>query len=112
MDKEIYDIAVIAKEALENKKAEDIKVLELGELSNIASFYVIASGSNINQLRAMSDAVEEKLTNAGLKLSHIEGYRTGTWILLDFGNILVHLFNKEERELYKLERVWSDAKEI
>lgn len=112
MSEKILDAAKIAQEALEDKKAEDIKVLDLIGLSNIADYFVIASGNNSNQLRAMADQVEEKLFKAGFKLNHSEGYQGGTWILLDFGSLLVHLFNKEERTFYSLERVWGDAKEI
>ena len=106
------DAAKIARDALEDKKGEDIKVLDIKGLSNVADCFVIASGNNPNQLRAMADEVEEKLFKEGYKLHHSEGYTGGTWILLDFGNILVHLFNKSEREFYSLDRVWGDSKEI
>ena len=105
-------MANIAKDALDEKLGKDIKVLDLRGLSNIADFFVIASGSNPNQLRAMADLVEEKLFKAGLKLHHSEGYTGGMWILLDFGNIIVHIFNSEQRDFYSLDRVWADAKEI
>ena len=106
------DAVKIARDALEDKKGEDIKVLDIKGLSNVADCFVIASGNNPNQLRAMADEVEEKLFKEGYKLHHSEGYTGGTWILLDFGNLLVHLFNKSEREFYSLDRVWGDAKEI
>ena len=106
------EAAKIAREALEDKKGEDIKVLDIRGLSNIADCFVIASGNNPNQLRAMADEVEEKLFKEGYKLHHSEGYTGGTWILLDFGNLLIHLFNKSEREFYSLDRVWGDAKEM
>ncbi len=106
------EAAKIAREALEDKKGEDIKVLDIKGLSNIADCFVIASGNNPNQLRAMADEVEEKLFKEGYKLHHSEGYTGGTWILLDFGNLLVHLFNKSERDFYSLDRVWGDAKEM
>ncbi|MEA5085339.1 MAG: ribosome silencing factor [Lachnospiraceae bacterium] len=112
MNLDFKEAARIAQEALDDKKAEDIKVLDLQGLSNITDYFVIASGNNVNQLRAMSDNVEEKLFKAGYKLHHSEGYQGGAWVLLDFGNIIVHLFNKEEREFYSLDRVWGDAKEI
>lgn len=104
--------AKIAQVALDDKMGEDIKVLDLKGLSNIADYFVIASGNNVNHLRAMADEVEQKLFKEGVKLHHSEGYNGGTWILLDFGNLLVHLFNKEERNFYSLDRVWSDAKNI
>lgn len=113
MTKTILEAVNIAREALEDKKGEDIKVLDLQGLSNIADYFIIASGNNVNQLRAMADAVEEKLyKEAGMKLHHSEGYQGGTWVLLDFGNVIVHLFNKTERNFYSLERVWGDATEI
>lgn len=108
----VLEAAKLAQEALEDKKGEDIKVLDLIGISNIADYFIIASGNNVNQLRAMADSVEEKLFKEGYKLHHSEGYSGGAWILLDFGNIIVHLFNKEERNFYSLDRVWSDAKEV
>ena len=109
---DMLEMANIAKDALDEKLGKDVKVLDLRGLSNIADFFVIASGSNPNQLRAMADLVEEKLFKAGLKLHHSEGYTGGMWILLDFGNIIVHIFNSEQREFYSLDRVRADAKEI
>ena len=108
----VLEAAKLAQEALEDKKGEDIKVLDLIGISNIADYFIIASGNNVNQLRAMADSVEEKLFKEGYKLHHSEGYSGEAWILLDFGNIIVHLFNKEERNFYSLDRVWSDAKEV
>ena len=108
----VLEAAKLVQEALEDKKGEDIKVLDLIGLSNIADYFIIASGNNVNQLRAMADSVEEKLFKEGYKLHHSEGYSGGAWILLDFGNIIVHLFNKEERNFYSLDRVWSDAIEV
>ena len=108
----VLEAAKLAQAAIEDKKGEDIKVLDLGGLSNIADYFIIASGSNVNQLRAMADNVEEKLFKEGYRLHHSEGYSGGAWVLLDFGNIIVHLFNREERDFYSLDRVWSDAKEI
>ena len=112
MDLDFKEAAKLVKEALEDKKAEDIKVLDLIGISNITDYFVIASGNNVNQLRAMADSVEEKMTKANFKLHHTEGYQGGAWVLLDYGNIIVHLFNKEQREFYSLERVWGDAKEV
>ena len=108
----VLEAAKLAQEALEDKKGEDIKVLDLIGLSNIADYFIIASGNNVNQLRAMADSVEEKLFKEGYKLHHSEGYSGGAWILLDFGEIIIHIFNKEQREFYSLDRVWADAKEV
>ena len=103
------EAAKVAQSAIEDKLGEDIKVLDLQGLSNIADCFVIASGKNANQLHAMANEVEQKLFKEGIKLHHSEGYSSGTWILLDFGNLLVHLFNREDREFYGLDHVWGDA---
>ena len=103
------EAAKVAQAAIEDKLGEDIKVLNLQGLSNIADCFVIASGKNANQLHAMANEVEQKLFKEGIKLHHSEGYSSGTWILLDFGNLLVHLFNREERAFYGLDHVWGDA---
>ena len=105
LHQEALEMANLAKEALEDKKGEDIKVLDLKGLSNIADFFVIGSGNNPNQIRAMADSVNEKLFKAGYKLHHSEGYSGGVWILLDYGSL------KEQRNFYNLERIWGDAKE-
>ena len=103
------EAAKVAQAAIEDKLGEDIKVLDLQGLSNIADCFVIASGKNANQLHAMANEVEQKLYKEGIKLHHSEGYSSGTWILLDFGNLLVHPFNREQREFYGLDHVWGDA---
>jgi len=103
------EAAKVAQAAIEDKLGEDIKVLNLQGLSNIADCFVIASGKNANQLHAMANEVEQKLYKEGIKLHHSEGYSSGTWILLDFGNLLVHLFNREQRDFYGLDHVWGDA---
>lgn len=106
------EAAKVAQAAIDDKLGEDIKVLNLKGLSNIADCFVIASGKNVNQLRAMADEVEQRLFKEGIKLHHSEGYSGGTWILLDFGTLLVHLFNREERAFYGLDHVWSDAPSV
>ena len=104
--------AMIAREALEDKIGMDTEVLDLRGLSNVADYFVIGSASNINQLRAMADQVEEKLFEHGFHLSHSEGYQGGGWILLDYGSLIVHLFLQETRDFYQLERIWADAKRL
>ena len=109
---EALEAAKIAQAALDDKLGQDIQVLNLKGLSNVADCFVIASGKNVNHLRAMADEGEQNLFQAGVKMHHSEGYSTGTWILLDFGNLLIHLFNEEQREFYGLEHVWGDAKPV
>lgn len=101
-----------AYKALDDKLALDIKVLETGKITPMADYFIIAGGNNPNQLKAMADTVEEALFKAGLKLNHSEGMQTKSWLLLDFGEIVVHLFNKEDRDFYNLERIWADAREL
>ena len=105
-------MAKLAIEALEDKKAEEIRVLDISEVSVIADLFIIAGGSNKNQVQALCDNVTEKLGRAGFPENHIEGYDTAGWILIDFGDIIVHIFDKENRTLYDLERIWRDGKVI
>jgi len=98
------------REALDTKFAKDIIVMELGALSPIADYFVIATGGSAPQLAALTDTAEETLKNHGLILHHTEGLQSGKWVLLDFGGVIVHLFDKESREYYNLERIWGDAR--
>ena len=99
-------------EALEDKKAEDITVLDIGEVSSIADYFIIADGSNRNQVQAMADSAEEALGKAGYDAKQIEGYQSANWILMDYKDIIVHVFSKEDRAIYHLERIWRDGKQI
>ena len=106
------DMVRIACKALDDKKAKDIKIIDIHEVSVIADYFVIASGSNQNQVQAMVDNVQEELFKAGYEMKQMEGYREGNWILLDFGDIIIHIFDKENRLFYDLERIWKDGKEV
>ena len=113
MDKErSLDAAKLAIQALEDKKAEDIRVIDISEVSVLADYFIIAGGGNSNQIQALSDNVEERLGRAGYPVRQIEGYDTANWVLLDFGDVIVHIFDKENRLLYDLERIWRDGKQI
>jgi len=92
-------------EALEDKKAEDITVLDIGEVSSIADYFIIANGNNANQLTAMEDAVDEAMYTNGVHQKQVEGTGNSTWIL-------VHLFSKEDRQFYDLDRIWRDGKVV
>lgn len=103
-------MAKLAYEALDEKKGEDIKVIDISEISVLADYFIIANGSNDSQVRALVENVEDKLSEAGFEPKQREGYGLGSWVLLDFGNIIVHVFDKENRLFYDLERIWRDGK--
>ena len=105
-------MASMAVEALEDRKGEDVRVIDISEISTLADYFIIAGGTNINQVQAMADAVQEKLGRAGYMTKNVEGYDAGNWILLDFGDIIVHVFDSENRLFYDLERIWRDGKTI
>ena len=100
------------RNALDAKFAKDIVVLDLHEVSPIADYFVIATGQNRPQLASLQDTAEETLNKLGFTLGHIEGQRSAAWILLDYGSIVVHLFDKDSREYYNLEHIWGDAKRV
>lgn len=100
----------IAIEALEDKKAEDIRVIDISEVSVIADYFIIAEGGSRSQIQALCNNVMEKLGRAGFPEKQTEGYNTANWILIDFGDVIVHIFDKENRLLYDLERIWRDGR--
>ena len=104
------EMAKLAKTALEDKKAGDIKVIDISGVSVLADYFIIADGSNVNQVQAMVDNVDEVLGRAGYECKQMEGYGTGGWILMDYGDIIVHAFCREDRLFYDLERIWRDGK--
>ena len=110
MEQNSINVAKLAIEALEDKKAEDVKVIDISEVSVIADYFIIAGGTNPNQIRAMCDNVQEKLGRAGFECRQIEGYNTANWVLMDFGDVIIHIFDRENRLLYDLERIWRDGK--
>ena len=104
------EILKVVYKALDDKFANDIVVMEVTQLSTMTDYFVIADGNNPSQIQAMADEVQEKLNIAhAIKPLTVEGYSDASWILVHFGDVIVHLFNKENRELYKLEKVWGDA---
>ncbi len=106
------EMAKVAYMALDEKKGEDIKIIDISEVSTLADYFVIANGTNITQVQALVENVEEKMYKAGFELKRKEGSRGSTWILMDFGDIVVDIFDKEDRLFYDLERMWSDGKQI
>lgn len=111
-DKHSKELAKLVYEALEEKKAQDIKIINIEGVSVLADYFIIASGTNHNQVQAMADSVDEALHKAGHPAKQIEGYQSANWILLDYGDIIVHVFDTENRLFYDLERIWRDGKEI
>ena len=112
MENKSKQMAKIACAALEEKKAEDLKVINIEEVSVLADYFIIASGTNKNQVQALVDNVEEALGKAGYQAKQVEGYQTANWILLDYGDIIIHVFDSENRLFYDLERIWRDGKSI
>ena len=103
---ENLDIAKAAAEALENKKGEDVEILDIRELSDFADYFVLATGNNRNQIDAMEEAVGEALNKIGANHRNTEGNRDSNWILMDYGDVIIHIFDKESRSFYDLERIW------
>jgi ribosome-associated protein len=105
------DVAKAVKAALD-KKALDIVVLDLRNTPAFTDFFVLCSGLNQRQVKAIADAVEETLRKAGVRPAHIEGYDRAEWVLMDFFTFIVHVFTPQTREFYSLERLWGDAERI
>jgi ribosome-associated protein len=98
--------------ALEDKKAEDIKIIDISHISVMADYFIIASGNSRNQVQAMIDNVEDILGKQGMTPKQVEGYQNANWVLMDYRDIIVHVFDKENRLFYDLERIWKDGKSI
>lgn len=107
------ELAILAAKALDEKKGREIAVLEISDLTTLADYFVIATGTSNTQINALSGAVEKAMKEQGGEpLLHREGHRGGSWVLLDYGSVAVHIFSEEAREFYSLERLWSDGKPV
>ena len=104
------EMAKLACEALVDKKGEDIRVIDIAGISVLADYFIIANGTNRNQVQALIDNVEEQLGRAGVSPKQIEGYDAANWVLMDYRDIIVHVFDKENRLFYDIERIWRDGK--
>lgn len=111
-DLSIKDIALLAAEAADDKKAEDIDVLNVQGLTVIADYFVLCSANSDQQVRAIARAIDEKLSKKGIEPKKIAGMDDARWVLMDYADVIVHVFHKREREYYDLERLWSDAEKI
>lgn len=103
------ELAKLACDALDDKKALEIKVINIENVSTLADYFIIASGTNRNQVQAMADNVDETLGRAGYEPKQIEGYQNANWILMDYRGIVIHIFDEENRLFYDLERIWRDG---
>ncbi len=106
---EIKEKIALVKNVLEDKKGIDVTVLSLEKLSSVTDSFIIASGTSSPHVKALSDYVEEALGKAGFDPLRIEGYKSARWILLDYGDLVIHIFSEEAREFYSLEWLWADA---
>ena len=107
-----YEQSILTAKAISSKKGLNIKLIEIGDITSLADYMVIATGTSSTHVKAIADEVEYQLDEAGISVSHIEGYRSNSWILLDYVDVIVHIFSDEAREFYDLERLWQDGKEI
>lgn len=96
-------------EILKEKKAMDIDVMDVSNLTILADYFIICSGTSIIHIKALADELGSKLREAGISYHHAEGYESARWILMDYGNVVIHIFHEEERKFYSLERLWSDG---
>ena len=106
------EMAILAARALSEKKGGEIRAIEVTELTTLADYFVLCTATSNTQIKAMSDACEEEMEKRGERVHHIEGHRGGTWLLMDFSCVVVHVFTDEARKFYDLERLWGDAQEV
>ena len=106
------EMAGIVYQALDEKKGEDIKILDISHISIMADYFIIASGGSQPQINALMENVQEKMNQAGYQVKRIEGNRNSSWVLMDYGDVVVHVFNREDRLFYDLERIWCDGKTV
>lgn len=106
---EAAQLASVAAQAAQSKKAKDVVLLDMRGISSVTDYFVICHGSSAIQIRAIADHILEQMEALGAPRHHVEGYQNARWILLDFGDVVVHVFHENERGFYSLERLWGDA---
>jgi len=109
---EVDERLLTALRAASDKKAINSLLLNLYEVADFTEFFIITSGTNVRQVQAITDGIQEELRKTGTRPSRIEGYNTAEWILMDYGDFIVHVFEEKSREFYDLERLWRDAKRV
>ncbi len=98
--------------AAEDRKAYDLRVLQLGEVTSLTDYFLICSGTSGRQVKAIADAIEQTMKGEGVRPLQIEGYKNARWVLMDYGDFVVHIFDQETRLFYRLERLWADAPDV
>lgn len=106
------ELAKKAYEYIDEKKGIDIKIIDISKISVLADYFIIAGGSNMKQIQSIADNIEEKLGKQGIEPKNIEGYQSSNWILMDYRDVIIHIFNQEDRLFYDLERIWMDGNTI
>ena len=106
------EMAKLAIKAIEDKKAEDITIIDISEISTISDYFIICSGNNHSQIQAICDSIDEMLGRNGINAKQVEGYESAAWVLMDYRDIIIHVFDKQNRLYYDLERIWRDGKKI
>ena len=106
------ELAEIAVKALDSKKCKEIRLIRIDKITTLAEYFVICTGTSNTQINALGDEVEKELDQLGEQPIHREGYRGGTWVLMDFGSLVVHVFTAEARKFYDLERLWQDGHQV
>jgi ribosome-associated protein len=112
VDTTIKEEALLAAKIALSKKAQDVVLLELAQIVDFTDYFLICSGTSTTQVRAIADAIEEKFKEKGVLPSHIEGYPESRWVLMDYDDVIIHIFHEETRKFYELERLWGDAPQI
>ena len=112
VDAQIFEAVKTAASVADEKKAKELVVLRLAEITSFTDYFVICSGSSVRQVQAIADAVRDQLKAIGQRPMHTEGYATGEWVLIDYGTFVVHVFTEDSRRFYDLERLWRDAEKV
>ena len=112
IDEEIFEDVRTAVQAAEEKKAQDLVVLQVAEITSFTDYFIICSGSSTRQVQAIADAIAEQLKKRGVRPMNTEGYANAEWVLIDFGTFVAHIFTETSRRFYDLERLWRDAKKV
>ena len=110
--KEINDLVKWAYAVLDDRQAEDIRVIDISEISVLADYFIIVHGKNTSHIDSLVSHVDQKLSEKGIQPKHIEHSSDNGWVLMDYGNVIIHIFSEQDRKFYELERIWADGKYI